>query len=66
VAELGIGVIGLGRMGQVYGYHTARQVEGARLAAVTKLKQIRFHAFVLQPGPCSSEILRMAQQQSMS
>ncbi|MEL6272274.1 MAG: Gfo/Idh/MocA family oxidoreductase [Chloroflexota bacterium] len=30
----GIGVIGLGRMGQVYGYHAARAIEGANLVAV--------------------------------
>lgn len=34
MAKVGIGVIGLGRMGQVYGYHTARQIEGASLVAV--------------------------------
>jgi inositol 2-dehydrogenase len=34
MAKLGIGVVGLGRMGQVYGYHVARQIEGATLVAV--------------------------------
>lgn len=33
-ATVGIGVVGLGRMGQVYANHVARQVEGARLVAV--------------------------------
>lgn len=34
MATLGMGVIGLGRMGRVYAYHTAHQIEGARLVAV--------------------------------
>lgn len=34
MAEVGIGVIGLGRMGTVYAYHAARQIEQARLVAV--------------------------------
>jgi scyllo-inositol 2-dehydrogenase (NAD+) len=34
VTKIGIGVIGLGRMGRVYAYHTARQIEGAALVAV--------------------------------
>ncbi|MBN1285144.1 MAG: inositol 2-dehydrogenase [Anaerolineae bacterium] len=36
-APLGVGVIGLGRMGRIYANHVARQVEGARLAAVSDL-----------------------------
>jgi scyllo-inositol 2-dehydrogenase (NAD+) len=31
---IGIGVIGLGRMGQVYAYHVARAIPGAQLVAV--------------------------------
>jgi inositol 2-dehydrogenase len=34
MSNVNIGVIGLGRMGQVYANHVARQIEGARLAAV--------------------------------
>ena len=34
MARVGIGVIGLGRMGQVYAYHVARQIASARLVAV--------------------------------
>jgi len=34
MARVGIGVIGLGRMGRVYATHTARQIEGADLLAV--------------------------------
>jgi scyllo-inositol 2-dehydrogenase (NAD+) len=34
MSKVGIGVIGLGRMGRVYAYHTARQIEGATLIAV--------------------------------
>lgn len=34
MTSVGIGVIGLGRMGQVYAYHTARQIHGATLVAV--------------------------------
>lgn len=32
--KIGLGVIGLGRMGQVYGYHAARQIETADLVAI--------------------------------
>jgi len=35
MANIGIGVIGLGRMGRVYGSYVASQIEGARLAAVS-------------------------------
>ncbi len=38
MATLGIGVIGLGRMGRIYAFHVARQVEGARLAAVADMQ----------------------------
>lgn len=34
MARVGIGVIGLGRMGRVYATHTARQIEGADLRVV--------------------------------
>ena len=34
MATLGIGVIGLGRMGQVYAYHVAQQIQGVNLVAV--------------------------------
>ena len=34
MAQVGIGVVGLGRMGRVYAFHTARQIEGAALVAV--------------------------------
>ncbi len=34
MSKLGIGVIGLGRMGRVYGYHVGRQIESAELVAV--------------------------------
>lgn len=33
MSRIGIGVIGLGRMGRVYALHTARQIEGAALVA---------------------------------
>jgi inositol 2-dehydrogenase len=33
--KTGIGVIGLGRMGQVYAYHVGRQLDAAHLVAVT-------------------------------
>lgn len=39
MAQLNLGVIGLGRMGQVYGYHAARQIENARLVAVADPRQ---------------------------
>jgi inositol 2-dehydrogenase len=34
MAKINLGVIGLGRMGQVYAYHAAHQIESARLVAV--------------------------------
>lgn len=34
MAKVRIGVLGLGRMGQVYAYHTARQIEDAELVAI--------------------------------
>lgn len=34
MADLNIGVLGLGRMGQVYATHVAHRIEGARLVAV--------------------------------
>ncbi|RPJ00834.1 MAG: inositol 2-dehydrogenase, partial [Chloroflexi bacterium] len=49
MAKVGIGVIGLGRMGQVYGTHIARQVDGAALVAVADPQQAmreRFAALV--------------------
>src|SRR5262245_13444918 len=33
-SKINIGVIGLGRMGQVYAHHVANQIEGAALVAV--------------------------------
>ncbi len=35
----GIGVIGLGRMGRIYGFHVARQAADARLVAVADMRQ---------------------------
>lgn len=43
---INLGVIGLGRMGQVYGYHAARQIEGASLVAVADMRQDVTDAFV--------------------
>jgi len=45
---VGIGVIGLGRMGRVYGYHTARQIEGAHLIAVADASQDALTVFSSQ------------------
>ncbi len=39
MAKVGIGVIGLGRMGQVYAYHTANQIADAALIAVADPRQ---------------------------
>src|SRR5579862_7085502 len=39
MAKIGIGVIGLGRMGQVYAYHVARQIETASVVAVADPSQ---------------------------
>jgi scyllo-inositol 2-dehydrogenase (NAD+) len=39
MSRIGIGVIGLGRMGRVYAYHTAQQIEGATLVAVADPSQ---------------------------
>jgi scyllo-inositol 2-dehydrogenase (NAD+) len=48
VTKLGIGVIGLGRMGRVYAYHTARQIEGAALVAVADPNKNAIDQFVSQ------------------
>lgn len=45
MSTVGIGVIGLGRMGRVYGYHTARQIKGAQLVAVADASQEALAAF---------------------
>jgi scyllo-inositol 2-dehydrogenase (NAD+) len=51
MAKIGIGVIGLGRMGRVYAYHTARQIEGAALVAVADPSQAAIDQFSAQvPG----------------
>lgn len=48
MAAIGIGVIGLGRMGQVYAYHTARQIAGADLVAVGDPNQALTSQFAAQ------------------
>ncbi len=48
MAKVGIGVIGLGRMGRVYAFHTARQIEGATLVAVADLSQAARADFAAQ------------------
>lgn len=51
MAKLGMGVIGLGRMGQVYAYHTARQIEEATLVAVADTNPQAIEQFAAQvPG----------------
>lgn len=51
MASVGIGVVGLGRMGQVYAYHTARQIEGATLVAVADPDREALDRFAAQvPG----------------
>jgi inositol 2-dehydrogenase len=51
MAKLGMGVIGLGRMGQVYAYHTARQIEEATLVAVADTNPKTIEQFASQvPG----------------
>lgn len=40
MAKAGLGVIGLGRMGQVYAYHVARHIEGAALVAAADPKAV--------------------------
>ncbi|MCU0513464.1 MAG: Gfo/Idh/MocA family oxidoreductase [Anaerolineae bacterium] len=44
-AHTGIAVIGLGRMGQVYGYHVARAIPGATLVAVADARPEATSAF---------------------
>src|SRR3989304_9673174 len=44
-AQLPIGVIGLGRMGQVHGRILARQIRGAQLMAVADLDSARAQGF---------------------
>jgi inositol 2-dehydrogenase len=51
MAKVGIGVIGLGRMGRVYAYHTARQIEGAAVTAVADPNPQALNEFAAQvPG----------------
>jgi scyllo-inositol 2-dehydrogenase (NAD+) len=50
VAKLGIGVIGLGRMGQVYANHVANQIEGARLQAVADVRPEVAQSFAARLG----------------
>lgn len=51
MAKIGMGVIGLGRMGQVYAYHTARQIEDAALVAVADSDPKAIEQFASQvPG----------------
>ncbi len=50
MTKVGIGVIGLGRMGQVYGYHTGRQIEDADLVAVADSQQEVTEKFSQQIG----------------
>jgi len=51
MSKIGIGVIGLGRMGRVYAYHTARQIENATLVAVADPDKQAIDQFVSQvPG----------------
>ncbi len=40
MAKLNLGVIGLGRMGQVYAYHAARQLPNATLVAVADPREV--------------------------
>jgi scyllo-inositol 2-dehydrogenase (NAD+) len=48
VTKIGIGVIGLGRMGRVYAYHTARQIDSATLVAVADPNQDAIDQFASQ------------------
>jgi len=51
MARIGIGVIGLGRMGRVYATHTARQIEDADLRAVADPDPAALAAFAAHtPG----------------
>ncbi len=49
-AKLPIGVIGLGRMGQIYARHLARQVTGAHLVAVADVIEERARALAEELG----------------
>lgn len=51
MTQIGIGVIGLGRMGRVYALHTARQMDGAALVAVADPNPDVLRSFAAQlPG----------------
>lgn len=39
MTKIGIGVIGLGRMGQLYGYHVGRQIDDATLIGIADIRQ---------------------------
>jgi scyllo-inositol 2-dehydrogenase (NAD+) len=50
MAKVRIGVLGLGRMGQVYAYHAARQIESAQLVAVADPRRDVTDAFTANVG----------------
>jgi scyllo-inositol 2-dehydrogenase (NAD+) len=49
-AKINLGVIGLGRMGQVYALHAAHQIEAAKLAAVADARPDARDAFAARVG----------------
>lgn len=50
MTKIGIGVIGLGRMGQVYAYHVARQIAEASLVAVADPRAEALEQFAASVG----------------
>ena len=50
MAKVRIGVLGLGRMGQVYAYHAARQIDSAELVAVADPRKEVTDAFTANVG----------------
>jgi inositol 2-dehydrogenase len=54
MAKINLGVIGLGRMGQVYALHAAHQIEAARLVAIADARREVADAFAARIGGAST------------
>jgi inositol 2-dehydrogenase len=54
MAKIGIGVIGLGRMGQVYGYHVASHIKDASLVAVADARPEAVNEFASRTSGVSA------------
>lgn len=50
MSRIGIGVIGIGRMGRVYASHVARRIEGAALVAISDVNAAALNAYAASTG----------------